>query len=632
MRTQAESSNSENQVRPINRLLIANRGEIAIRIATTAHRLGMSTVAVYSEPDKNAAHVDAADVAISLGGQTAAESYLNGEAIIAAARSEGCDAIHPGYGFLAESAEFAGQVTEAGLIWVGPTPSNIELLGNKVAAKEAAVAAGVPTTGVIPVAVGNIPDDVPMPALVKAAAGGGGRGMRIVREPADLEEAVASAAREAEAAFADPSVFIEPFIQDGRHIEIQIMADKHGNVIHLGDRECSIQRRNQKIIEESPSAGISDRVRNQLTQAALDLARSVGYENAGTVEFLVGEDETITFLEVNTRLQVEHPVTEMVTGQDLVELQLLVASGERLPLVQDDVVISGHAIEVRIVAEDPAQGWLPSTGMITTFDLETDDGVRVDSGFRSGGEVSPDYDSLMAKVVAYAPSRILAAKQLARALRGSRISGVRSNIACLVAILEEADFLSAKTPTSYLDTHPEVAQAQGPRGPDQVAQLLAAVFALEVRDRTHDLLTGFAPSGWRNLRTQGQRVVLDLADEEHPVEFTRTEEGATALLGPWPTPTADGTLSNDDRQSVAVRLLDQQLDRVVLEVDGRRSIIAVDMEIRAGEVTTVHTSNRVWRPVLDSSCSLPNTRHRPGWYWSHQPSPRDCHCGACRTG
>ena len=302
----------------INRLLIANRGEITVRIARTAHRMGIDTVGVYSDPDANALHVDVVDVAVALGGSSPAESYLRADAVLAAALDTGCDAVHPGYGFLAENAEFAQQVIDAGLIWVGPTPEQIALLGDKVAAKKAAVDAGVPTTPVFEAAPGAVPDDVPMPALVKAAAGGGGRGMRIVRSEDELADAVEAAAREAESAFGDGTVFIEPYLEHGRHIEVQIMGDRHGSVIHLGERECSIQRRNQKVVEESPSAGISDEIRIALHAGAVALASHVGYENAGTVEFLVGADGTINFLEVNTRLQVEHPVTEAVTGLDLV--------------------------------------------------------------------------------------------------------------------------------------------------------------------------------------------------------------------------------------------------------------------------------------------------------------------------
>jgi propionyl-CoA carboxylase alpha chain len=487
----------------VRSLLIANRGEIAVRIARTAHAMGIATVGVYSGPDADAVHVDAVDVAVALGGSTPAESYLRIDALLDAARRTGADAVHPGYGFLAENAVFAQAVIDAGLTWVGPAPAQITLLGDKVAAKRAAAAAGVPATEIVEVAPGSVPEGVPIPALVKAAAGGGGRGMRVVRDPDGLAGAVAAASREAESAFGDGTVFIEPFLERGRHVEVQIVGDRHGNVVHFGERECSIQRRNQKVVEEAPSAGITDEVRKQLLDGAVALARHVGYENAGTVEFLVGADGTVTFLEVNTRLQVEHPVTEAVTGLDLVALQLRVARGEPLGFTQDDVSVDGHAIEARVVAEDPAAGWLPSTGTVTAFAFGP--GVRVDAGFRSGSAVSPDYDSLLAKVISAAPTRREAAGVLRRALQGTVVDGVRTNLDMLVATLAEPDYLAGDTPTAYLDEHPGVLAAAGPEGDDRLAHLVAAALADERRRRAADPVLGFAPSGWRNLRTQGVR-------------------------------------------------------------------------------------------------------------------------------
>ena len=573
--------------RTITRLLVANRGEIAVRIAATAHRLGISTVGVYSEPDADAMHVDAVDLAVALGGSTPAESYLRADRIIEIAQEHGCQAIHPGYGFLAENADVAKRVADAGLIWVGPTADQIRLLGDKIAAKQAAVDAGVPTTTIVEIVDGVVPDDVPMPALVKAAAGGGGRGMRIVRSPDELADAVAAGSREAEASFGDGTVFVEPYIERARHIEVQIIGDAHGNVIHLGERECSIQRRNQKIVEESPSAGIDAETRTILCEGAVALAASVGYHGAGTVEFLVGEDggtDQINFLEVNTRLQVEHPVTEAVTGVDLVELQLRVAAGEALPITQDDVTVDGHAIEVRVVAEDPAAGWLPSTGTITAFSISDGEGdrdlVRVDTGFRTGAVVSPDYDSMLAKVIAHAPTRAGAAARLRRALRRSQVAGVTTNVPALIEILGERDFLDAATPTAYLDEHPDVVDVTGPTGDDRIALLLAAVFTQERLDRADDSVTGFAPSGWRNLRTQGQRQTWDLvgSDEDHQVEFTVCLDSAAVLLGPWPEPGDDGTLPDDERRRASVRLLSVAADRVAIEIDGVRRVVDVERD------------------------------------------------------
>ena len=585
----------------IRRLLIANRGEIAVRVARTAHRMGISTVGVFSEPDAGALHVEVVDRAVALGGATPAESYLRADALVRAALDTGCDAVHPGYGFLAESTAFARAVIDAGLVWVGPTPEQIELLGDKIAAKRAAVQAGVPTTEAVEVSPGNVPDGLPLPALVKAAAGGGGRGMRVVRRVEDLADAVGAAAREAESAFGDGTVFVEPFIERGRHVEVQILGDAHGNVVHLGERECSIQRRNQKVVEEAPSAGITDDVRQALCEGALALARHIGYRGAGTVEFMVGADGTISFLEVNTRLQVEHPVTEAVTGLDLVELQLRVAAGEPLPLTQDDVRVDGHAIEVRVVAEDPAAGWLPSTGTIARFDisaLETGSGsvapVRVDAGVRAGSVVSSDYDSLLAKVIAHAPTRTQAAAALARALRSSVVAGVRTNLDMLAATLADDDFLAAATPTTFLDEHPDLLRARGPEGDDRLAQLLAAVVADERAARAADIRWGFAPSGWRNLRTRGQRQTW--LDGEHAtgVELVALGGGRyDVLVGDAPHPTDDGSLSPDDRRRVDV-LASVDGDRVAITADSVRRTLVIH---RDGDATVVSgtAGSTTWR-------------------------------------
>ena len=601
----------------IDRLLIANRGEIVVRIARTAHRLGIDTVGIYSEPDVNALHVDAVDTAIALGGSSPAESYLRGDAVLDAARATGCTAIHPGYGFLAENADFARSVIDAGLAWVGPTPDQIALLGDKVAAKQVALTAGVPTTPVFDAAPGTVPADVPMPALVKAAAGGGGRGMRVVRAQADLAAAVEAASREAASAFGDGTVFIEPYLEHGRHIEVQIMGDRHGAVVHLGERECSIQRRNQKIVEEAPSAGISEETRSALHEGAVALARQVGYESAGTVEFLVGGDGTVNFLEVNTRLQVEHPVTEAVTGLDLVELQLRVAAGEPLPLTQDDVVLAGHAIEVRLVAEDPSTGWLPSTGEVTAFAIG--EGVRVDTGFRSGAYVSPDYDSLLAKVIAHARDRSEAARVLARALRTSTVSGIQTNLATLEAICRERDFLEALTPTSYLDAHPEVLSPSGPSGDDALALLLGAVFAAEWVGRSEQDVLRFAPSGWRNLRTMGQRQLwLHGEDEQHVEYVIGRSDDAEVMVGPWPEPTEDGTLAPDERRRVSVRFLRRSAGEQALEIDGRRHVVStsvvddvVETASRAGSMSWRREPRFVAHEATEDTggphCPLPGT-------------------------
>jgi len=584
----------------IDKLLIANRGEIACRIARTAHRMGIATVGVYAEPDRNALHADAVDVAVAIG------SYLDGAEIVAAAGRSGADAVHPGYGFLAENAAFAEAVIAAGLTWVGPTPEQIRLLGDKIAAKQAAIEAGVPTTPIVTidaVTVGarHLPLP-PYPLLVKAAAGGGGRGMRVVASPDQLDEAVAAASREAQSAFGDGTVFIEPYIARGRHVEVQVFGDTHGNVVHLGERECSIQRRNQKIVEESPSPGITTDTREALHAGAVALAKHVAYLGAGTVEFMVGEPaepgdpQTITFLEVNTRLQVEHPVTEEVTGLDLVEWQLRVAAGEPLPRTQDDIVVNGSAIEVRLVAEDPATGWLPSVGTLTHFDIGGD-GVRLDTGFRAGSTVSADYDSMLAKVIVHDADRTVAAARLARALRGGCVTGVRTNADTLVAILSDPDFLAGATPTAYLAEHPDVLTPAGMADADEVAHLVAAVLAAEQAHQATNPLA-FAPSGWRNMRTRGQRRVRLLERSGIPVErqieytFRRDRTTLDVLVGPAPVADADGVLAPDERRPAVVRLLARRPDRVVIELDGVRQAIDISITGDRNTPATSHTTTQ----------------------------------------
>lgn len=565
--------------RTIQRLLIANRGEIAIRIARTARARGMSCVGVYSDADRTSLHLDSMDVAVALGGETAAESYLRIDAIVQAAVENGCDAVHPGYGFLAENAEAARAVEAAGLVWVGPTPEQIELLGDKVAAKRAAEQAGVPTTPIIEVAAdGGIPDDVPMPALVKAAAGGGGRGMRIVRNVEDLASAIESASREALAAFGDATVFIEPYIEQGRHIEVQIVGDGEGEVLHFGERDCSVQRRNQKVIEEAPAVGLSDDVRAALHDGAIRLARHVNYRGAGTVEFLVGNDGTITFLEVNTRLQVEHPVTEAVTGVDLVGLQFDVASGNGLGMTQGAISLCGHAVELRLVAEDPSSGWMPSTGVITAFEVPGD--IRVDSGIRIGSEVTTNYDSLLAKVIVAGPDRSTALAVAADSMRRADIGGVRTNADSLIAILTDEVFIEGLVDTGYLDRHPHVLQGLRPTAADIDAHLVSVVLDRVSANRSADRHWGFAPSGWRNLATRGQRVTMvetgGDSDVEYEVEYRSTGNDTWEFkLGAWPKADTEGALSEDDRRTSLVRCIGS-----AIEIDGRRTAPTV---IRDGE-------------------------------------------------
>lgn len=443
----------------IRRLLVANRGEIAVRILRSARAMGIETVAVFSDADAHALHVQEADMAIHIGGSAAADSYLKIDVILDACRQSGADALHPGYGFLSENAAFAAACEAAGIQFVGPTAHAIEQMGSKRAAKALAEAAGVP---VVPGYYGEKQDDATLleeakkigfPLLFKASAGGGGRGMRLVRDPAQAAAAVQDARSESMRAFGDDVLLVEKYIDRPRHIEVQILADHHGNVIHLGERECSIQRRHQKVLEESPSPFVDEALRKQMGEAAVQLAKKIGYRNAGTVEFIVDEAGNFYFLEMNTRLQVEHPVTEMVTGKDLVRAQLEIAAGRELSWTQDDIALEGAAIEARIYAEDPANDFLPASGTLWRWRIEEDAAIRVDTGVREGDEVSVHYDPMLAKVIAYAPTRDEATRALERALRRMQVAGVKTNRDFLLDVLAEPDWRDGRTQTHFIDEH-----------------------------------------------------------------------------------------------------------------------------------------------------------------------------------
>jgi 3-methylcrotonyl-CoA carboxylase alpha subunit len=441
----------------IQRLLIANRGEIAVRVIRACREMGIASVAVYSEADANARHVQAADEAIAIGPARAAESYLSIPRLLEAARTSGADAVHPGYGFLSENAAFAEACEQAGLIFVGPPSAVIARMGSKIEARRLAAGAGVP---VVP---GETPDDqsdrglrqaierVGLPALVKASAGGGGKGMRTIRDAGEVDAAVQAARREAGAAFGDATLYVERLVERPRHVEVQVFGDAHGQVVHLFERDCSAQRRHQKVIEESPSPVVTPQLRARITEAAVAAATAVGYRNAGTIEFLVDHDWSFYFLEMNTRLQVEHPVTEQVVGVDLVRAQLLVADGQPLPWSQDALAQRGHAIEARVYAEDPAQGFLPQAGPLLRYVEPEWPGVRVDSGVAEGDDVSVHYDPMIAKVIATAETRELAIARLAAALRDFTIEGVRTNLPFLVALLELPAFRDGAVDTNFLD-------------------------------------------------------------------------------------------------------------------------------------------------------------------------------------
>jgi len=524
----------------VAKILVANRGEIARRVFRTCREMGISTVAVYSEPDAGEPHAREADEAVLLPGAEAADTYLNIEAVLDAAERAGAGAVHPGYGFLAERADFARAVTEAGLTWIGPSPESIEIMGSKPASKALMKSAGVPTLeSVEPEGFADVGGDVEAaaadveaaaaaveaaaasigyPLMVKASAGGGGKGMRVVEGPDLLLEAVEGARREAAAAFGDGSVFLERYLDSPRHVEIQVVGDTHGNVISLYERECSIQRRHQKIIEESPSPAVGERLRPEMGKAAVKAAKAVGYVGAGTVEFLVQEGE-FHFLEMNTRLQVEHPVTEMVTGLDLVRLQIEVADGA---VLGDEIPpIDGHAIEARLCAEDPLNNFLPVTGGFDKVWFPERVGLRVDSGVEAGSTVSVHYDPMIAKVITHAPTRDRAAAALSSALRRAHIHGSTTNRALLVRVLEHPEFLLGKTDTGFLDRH-GAARLGRPLLDAEGERRAAAACALadQALERASARALPTISSGWRNSPSALQHRAFDGRHGRHDVRYS----------------------------------------------------------------------------------------------------------------
>ncbi len=564
----------------ISSLLIANRGEIAARIIRTAHALGIATVAVYSDPDAEAPYVTLADQAVRLPGTAAADTYLRGDLIIAAAAATGAGAVHPGYGFLSENAAFARACADAGLAFVGPSPGTIQAMSDKIAAKAMMAEAGVPVLPSVTITDGEInAGTVGFPLLVKAAFGGGGRGMRLVTDPARLDEAVQSARREAAAAFGDGTVFLERYVPDPRHVEVQILGDAQGDVVHLFERECSIQRRYQKIIEESPSPAVDDALRQELTHAAVTAGRAAGYTGAGTVEFVVDRDGSFYFLEMNTRLQVEHPVTEEVTGLDLVELQLRVAEGEPLPPEVRQAAITGHAIEARLYAEDVPAGFLPVTGTLHRFAIPSGPGLRVDTGFGDGSVVSPHYDAMLAKVIARGRTRAEAARRLARALQTAEIHGLATNRDLLVAILRDPEFLAGGTDTGYLTRHPPAALARAEAGaaPATARHALVAALARQVVNRAAAPVLATLPSGWRNVVSAPQRVSYTAAGEQFDVTYRVLGDTVQASVNGVP-------LGQALRQAASP-------DRVDLEIDGRRRVYRVHRVGPENPVTYVDASD-----------------------------------------
>ena len=555
---------------PIRSVLVANRGEIARRVFRTARSMGMRCIAVFVDADADAPFVQEADEAVRL-----PDSYLDAEAVLAAAQGTGAEAIHPGYGFLSENAAFARAVTEAGIRWVGPSPDVIESMGDKIAAKRVAVEAGVPTlpSSEDPAAdAPTIEATVGYPLLVKASAGGGGKGMRIVESAVDLADAVQSAQREALSGFGDETVFLERYVASSRHVEIQILGDAHGNVVHLGERECSIQRRHQKIVEESPSPIIDAEMRTAMGEAALSLARHMGYESAGTVEFLVDDvTREFFFLEVNTRLQVEHPVTEEVTGIDLVREQLRVAGGAELGYDQGDIDWTGSAIEVRLYAEDPDNDFLPATGTLSAYRPADEPTVRWDSGVEEGSVVGVDFDPMLAKVIAHAPTRAEAAGRLALALERMHLGGVVTNRDFLVATLRNEAFLAGDTTTDFIE---RVDPAGSQAAPDTAIAAIVAAMWIQGRNRADDRVWGFARSNFRTGSLPPQSIEFETAtDETHRIEYSLRRNGGftlgsgeTVLVHEW-TP-----------------------DDIELEIDGRRLRAAVTVADGVGYVTLGRTT------------------------------------------
>lgn len=549
-------------------VLVANRGEIAVRVIRTLRAMGIRSVAVFSDADADARHVAEADVAVHIGPPPARESYLDIDAVVAAARRTGAQAVHPGYGFLSENARFAAALQDAGIVFIGPPVGAIQTMGDKIAAKAAVSAFGVP---VVPgVSRPGLSDDdlvagageVGFPVLVKPSAGGGGKGMRVVHEPSELPAALASARREAAAAFGDDTLFLERFVRNPRHIEVQVLADGFGNVVHLGERECSLQRRHQKVVEEAPSPLLDEPTRARIGAAACDTARSVDYTGAGTVEFIVSADrpDEFFFMEMNTRLQVEHPVTEMVTGVDLVEQQVRIAAGEKLSIAQDDIVMTGHAIEARVYAEDPARGFLPTGGRVLDLAEPQGPGIRVDSGLAPGSVIGSDYDPMLSKVIAHAADRPSALRALDRALAQTAVLGVTTNIEFLRFLLADPDVAAGRLDTGLLDRRSPDFRAATARDVDLVAAA-AYRWLCTWPQPVGDLWA--VPSGWRMGRHAPTTYRLQCGDRIDHVHLTGTPSAGNAAI-------EDGEM-----RSLAVSLAD---DRLAVTFDGVRTdyVVAAD--------------------------------------------------------
>ena len=499
-------------MKKITKLLVANRGEIALRVLRSAREMGLQTVAIYSEADRNALHVRYADEAVCVGPPASKDSYLRGDKILEVCKELGVDAIHPGYGFLSENAGFARAVRAAGLIFVGPSPEAMEIMGDKLSAKQAVKAYNIPLVPGTDEAISDVPtakriaEEVGFPILIKASAGGGGKGMRLVNNVAEFEEQMQLAINEAVSAFGNGAVFIEKFVTGPRHIEIQVLGDEHGNIVHLFERECSIQRRHQKVIEEAPSSVLTPELRARMGQCAVDVARACDYTGAGTVEFLLDDQHNFYFLEMNTRLQVEHPVTEYITGLDLVKEQIRVAEGQPLPFRQEDLTINGHALELRVYAEDPQNNFLPDIGRLQTYVRPQGPGVRVDDGFEQGMDIPIYYDPMIAKLVTHGATRAEAIARMLRAIAEYQITGITTTLGFGAYVLQHPAFVSGDFDTNFIRDHFTPADLSPPAPDEAMAKIAAALGALllsEKKPKTAAVsaeTAGAAASGWRRNR------------------------------------------------------------------------------------------------------------------------------------
>ncbi len=595
-------------MKPFNNILVANRGEIAARIIRTANRLGYHTIAVYSEADKDAPYVGMADDAVLIGPAPVGQSYLDQNKILAAARQSGAEAIHPGYGFLSENAEFAEAGEKAGLVFIGPDPKAIELMGNKAAAKRRMIAAGIPC---VPGYQGEDQSDAGLieaaanigyPIMVKAAAGGGGRGMRLVERAKDLSQALASARSEALNAFGSDELILEKAILRPRHVEIQILADTHGNILHLGERDCSVQRRHQKIIEEAPCPVMSPDLRARMAAAAISAASDIGYHGVGTIEFLVDKAGEFYFLEMNTRLQVEHPVTEMITGLDLVSLQIDVAQGRVLEITQDDIIFSGHAIEARLYAENPEDDFLPSTGTISCWRPSISEGLRFDSGVAEGQKITPHYDPMIAKIIAWGETRDIARKKLIQGLRNSVVFGVKTNRNFLIETLANETFASGAATTAFIEEEfPDIGKIKFHPSPEQIS---VAVVLLLISERQiafdRSLIASEILLGWSNTGTLVSQYQFEFDDEVPEVSinsmgknhFTVTTGENTASVEVVSIDAPDAILLVDGRRqrvqffSAAMGSIEIAIDGVAMEFRNRLSAAAASSETAGSGIIT----------------------------------------------